>query len=112
VISASASDDRILSFDVGTSFAAPLVTRVAAAVKARFPEFSANLVRALLLCSADALEFGSELDTERHVDRIDAIHRLTGYGRPSIARATESTSHRVVLVAEDAIPIDAVHLYE
>lgn len=112
VISASASADRMLVFDIGTSFAAPLVTRVAAAVKARFPEFSSNLVRALVLSSATPLEFGSELLAERPADRIEAIHRLTGYGRPSIARATESSSHRVVLVAEDAIPIDGVHVYE
>jgi Subtilase family len=112
VVSASASADRVLAFDIGTSFAAPLVTRVAAAVKARFPEFSSNLVRALVLSSAAALHFGPELVADRPGDQQDAVRRLSGYGRPTISRATESTSHRVVLVAEDAIPIDGVHVYE
>jgi pimeloyl-ACP methyl ester carboxylesterase len=112
VISAGAKSERLLAFDIGTSFAAPLVTRIAAAVKARFPEFSANMVRALVLVSARPTDFGGELSVERESERADAIRRLLGYGRPSIARATESTSHRVVLVAEDAIPIDGVHIYE
>ena len=112
VISASASAERVLAFDIGTSFAAPLVTRVAAAVKAKFPDFSSNLVRALVLVSAAAPDFGRELDAARPADVADAVLRLAGYGRPSIARATESTSHRAVLVAEDKIPIDGVHVYE
>lgn len=88
------------------------MTRVAAAVKARFPEFSSNLVRALVLSSAAALDFERELEADRPADVTDAAFRLTGYGRPSIIRATESNSHRVVLVAEDRIPIDGVHVYE
>lgn len=112
IISAGAGVDRLLTFDIGTSFAAPLVTRIAAAVKARFPDFSANQVRALVLASAVAPTFGDELEAERPSDRADAAQRLLGYGRPSMARATESTSHRVVLVAEDRIPIDGVHVYE
>lgn len=112
VISAGAAADRLLAFDIGTSFAAPLVTRIAAAVKARFPDFSANQVRSLVLASAVTPTFGDELEAERPSDRSDAVHRLLGYGRPNMARATESTSHRVVLVAEDAIPIDGVHIYE
>lgn len=112
VISASASVDRLLAFDIGTSFAAPLVARVAAAVKARFPAFSSNLVRALVLSSAESLGFGSELTAFHPSDVADAVLKLSGYGRPSVARATESTSHRVVLVAEDSIAIDGVHIYE
>ncbi len=111
VISAGARVDRLLTFDIGTSFAAPLVTRIAAAVKARFPAFSANLVRALVLLSAEPPTFGPELTVARPADRETAVHRLLGYGRPSVARAIESTSHRVVLVAETAIAIDGIHIY-
>jgi hypothetical protein len=112
VISASAIFDRLLSFSIGSSFSAPLVTRIAAAVQARFPGFSSNMVRALVLCSAEFLDIGSEFDVAREIDRIDAVHRLSGFGRPNIARAIESTSHRVVLVGEDRIAIDGVHIYE
>ncbi len=112
VISAGARVDRLLTFDIGTSFAAPLVTRVAAAVKARFPTFSANLVRALVLLSAEPPTFGPELAVERPTDREHAVRRLLGYGQPSVARAIESTSHRVVLVADAVIPIDGIHIYQ
>lgn len=112
VISAGASVDRLLTFDIGTSFAAPLVTRIAAAVKARFPAFSANLVRALVLLSSEPPSFGPELIVERPADRENAVRRLLGYGRPSLSRAIESTSHRVVLVAEAAIPINGIHIYQ
>ena len=109
---AGARVDRLLTFSIGTSFAAPLVTRVAAAVKARFPTFSANLVRALVLLSAEPPTFGPELTVERPADREHAVRRLLGYGRPSVERAIESTSHRVVLVADAVIPIDGIHIYQ
>jgi hypothetical protein len=112
IISANGSSDRILGFDIGTSFAAPLVTRVAAAVKARFPQFSSNLVRSLVLLSARASEFGMELQVDRPSDRVDAVYRLVGFGRPSVERAIASTPHRVVLVTEDSIPVDGIHVYQ
>jgi subtilisin family serine protease len=112
VISAGIGGTRLLAHDIGTSFSAPLVTRVAAAVKARFPSFGANQIRSLVLISAEETGFGQDLVVARDSDRLDAVRRLTGFGSPSIPRATESTSHRVVLVAEDAIPINGVHIYE
>ncbi|MGI8807833.1 MAG: S8 family peptidase [Acidimicrobiales bacterium] len=112
VVSAGIGPDRLLASDLGTSFAAPLVARVAATVLARFPEFSSNLVRALVLLSTSPPTFGSDLHAERPSDRALAVRNLLGFGRPAIARAIESTSHRVVLVADTSIPIDGVHIYE
>jgi hypothetical protein len=112
VVSAGARADRPLIHAIGTSFAAPLVTRIAAGVKARFPNFSANQVRALVLASAAPLEFGEEIEASGPAAQQDAVRRLVGYGRPNMARAIESTSHRVVLVAEDEIAVDGVHIYE
>lgn len=112
VVSAGARADRPLIHACGTSFAAPLVTRIAAGVKARFPSFSANQVRALVLASAAPLEFGKEIEASGPAAQQDAVRRLVGYGRPNMAKAIESTSHRVVLVAEDEIAVDGVHIYE
>ena len=53
--------ERLLDIDIGTSFAVPLVARVAACVLARYPEFSANLVRALTLLAADEPSFAEAL---------------------------------------------------
>ena len=111
VVAASAQAGRLLSWGVGTSYAAPLVSRVAAAVAARFPTFTAELIRALVLVSAKRVPFADSLEGA-NASRLEAERALVGYGRPSIARAIESTSHRALLVAESAIPIDGVHIYE
>ena len=111
VVSSLLRPGQLLGTDVGTSFAAPLVSRVAAAVQSRYPAFSANLVRALVLLSAEPSNFEDELEGSP-ATRRDAARRLLGYGRPSILRASESTGHRVVLVAQAAIGINGVHIYE
>ncbi|MXZ51776.1 MAG: S8 family peptidase, partial [Acidimicrobiaceae bacterium] len=111
VVGASAEAGRLLSWDVGTSYAVPLVSRVAAAVASKFPTFSAELIRSLVLVSTDRLPFADDWEGSESV-RLEAERALVGYGRPSIARATESTSHRAILVAEDSIPVNGVHIYE
>lgn len=111
VIGARAEAGRLLAWDVGTSYAAPLVSRVAAAVKARYPDFSAELTRALVLLSANRVPIGDELDGPP-AQRRNGELALVGFGRPSMADAVESTPHRAVLVAEGSIPIDGVHVYE
>ena len=112
VVGASARAGGVLGWDVGTSYAAPLVTRVAAGVVGRFPGFSAELIRALVLLSAERVAFADSLDEGSDALRLKAERALVGYGRPSIGRATESTSHRALLVAEGSIPLDGVHIYE
>lgn len=111
VIGARAEAGRLLNWDIGTSYAVPLVSRVAAAIVARFPEFDADLVRALTLLSSDRIDFAGNFDGG-NADRLRAERALLGYGRPSIPRAIESTSHRAILVANDQMPIDGVHIYK
>ena len=111
VVGASAHAGRLLDWDVGTSYAAPRISRVAAAVAARFPDFTAELIRALVLASADRIPFADNLDGA-NAARLEAERALLGYGRPSIARATQATSHRVPLIAEGSIPINGVHIYQ
>jgi subtilisin family serine protease len=98
----------------GTSFAAPSVARVAAGVVGRHSGFGANLVRALILQSAESAGF-EYLPSEPGVGdgtRAQRARTLAGYGEPDVGRAIGSTSHRAVLVAEDNIEADGVHLYE
>ena len=111
VVGASAHAGRLLDWDVGTSYAAPLVSRVAAAVTARFPGFTAELIRALVLVSANRVPIADDLNGS-DAFRLEAERALVGYGRPSMARAIESSSHRALLVAEGSIPINGVHIYE
>lgn len=111
VIGARAAAGRLLSWDVGTSYSAPAVSRIAAAVLSRFPEFTSEMIRALVLISTVRLPFAEHLEGLPSA-RLEGERYLMGYGKPSIARAIESTSHRVILVATDTIPIDGVHIYE
>jgi hypothetical protein len=112
VISAQFGEGRLLGYITGTSAAAPLVTRIAAAVKARHPDFSASLTRALVLLSTQPSNFALHLKGGTTAIRAGATLRLVGFGQPAIARAIESTTHRAVLVAESSIPVNGVHIYE
>jgi Subtilase family len=99
---------RLLAADTGTSYAAPLVTHAALRILGHYPRLSANAVRALLLCSAQEVE--PVLDQEKAAQRQQQ-RRITGYGRVSARRAEVSEDHRAVLIAEDEIVVDDVHLY-
>ncbi|MDP9387123.1 MAG: S8 family peptidase [Actinomycetota bacterium] len=111
VVGARAAAGRLLSWDVGTSYSAPAVARVAAGVRSRFPDFSAEATRSLVLLSTQRLPLADELEGTASA-RLEGERLLVGYGKPSLARAIESTTHRAVLVAGTEIPIDGVHIYE
>jgi hypothetical protein len=107
---------RLLGSDLGTSYAAPLVSRVALGVLARYPTFSANLVRALVLLGAEPSWGGEELvargGANSEAKRKSAVRDLVGYGESTLGTTLEVTSHRAVLVAEESIVMDGVHIYE
>ena len=103
---------RLLAKDIGTSFAAPAVARVALAILARYPDFSANLVRALTLLGAERTWEGSELVVTGPAKRAAALRRMIGFGTTSIDGALTTHDHRAILVAESPIAMDALHIYE
>jgi hypothetical protein len=97
--------------DIGTSFAAPRVSRVAAMLEhdlktrmGRKP--SGNLVRALL--GAGAVRAN---DLDGHCG-AGATTAFTGYGRIDEDFALWSSDHRVVLFSEDEIPLDHFAMFE
>jgi hypothetical protein len=104
-----AGTSNLLATGSGTSYAAPLVSNAALRILGRYPQLSANAVRALLLCSADETEAVIEGLTESK--NHEQQRRLTGYGRVSAEHAQVSEDHRAVLVAEGEITIDDIHLY-
>lgn len=104
--------DQLFALDVGTSFATPLVTRVAAAIASRYPAFGPNLIRALVLQSAEEVDFDFRQEGVGEARRREAKRELVGLGQAQLPDAIESTGHRVVLVAESSIPVDGVHIYD
>ncbi|MER6020755.1 S8 family peptidase [Streptomyces anulatus] len=107
-----AGSSGVVSYDVGTSLAVPHVTRACAAVQAEYPNASANLIRALVLQSAEE-RVSPFLDANDLTDgaKQGKSLRLTGYGEVSGHRSALSRDRETVLFAQQEIPVDSVHLY-
>ncbi len=101
--------DRLFTAGSGTSYAAPLVANKAAQIFARFPEASANLVRALL---ANAARLPDETLLRLRTLGSEALRSVCGYGRIDAERAAYSDNHRVVFFTEDELPLDHFAVYQ
>jgi hypothetical protein len=88
--------DRLFTAGSGTSYAAPRVAFCAAHILSRLPDASANLIRALLVGSADIP------DATRERMRLlgdESSRAVCGHGRIDLERAAYSDDARVVLYA-------------
>ncbi|MEU5358209.1 S8 family peptidase [Streptomyces albidoflavus] len=102
----------VITRDLGTSLAAPLVARIGGALHGSFPNASANLLRALILQSTQ--EPPSFLDGHADLSkakREQMQRRATGYGLPLMLDSVTSDERNTVLYAEDEIAVDDVHLF-
>jgi hypothetical protein len=107
--------DRLFSFRVGTSQAAPRVARMAALVWDQLDgavdgELDPNLVRAALANSAAVPQAAASRIAAVSAD--DGVLRTCGYGVPDAEFALESGDRRVMLIAQGRIQIDSLLLYE
>jgi hypothetical protein len=104
---------EISRHDIGTSFAAPAVGRVATAVGSENPTIkSAALTRALVLQSAAPIIVDPKtLPAGKKAEVARNRRHLVGHGAPQLGSAIGSTSNRVVFVAEGTLPVDFVVLY-
>jgi len=110
--------NRLISYKCGTSVAAPYVAHIAARVEAELRQAfnrapRANLIRALVVHSANVTDQARNWIAEGRADPHAEVCtlRLVGYGKPDPARALYSSDNRAVLVAEDELEEDQVHLY-
>lgn len=96
--------------DVGTSFAAPKVTRIAARLQGVLPKESCLLYRALIVQSARWPNWAQDLTPEEQTALIARI----GYGVPDIERATTNNDYRTTLITEGEQEIKAggCHVYQ
>ena len=96
--------------DIGTSFAAPKVTHIAAMLQRILPHEPCLLYRALIVQSArwpDWTRTANDLDKTK-------VLRCLGYGVPSIDRATTNTDYRTTFISSGETDIKAreCHIYE
>lgn len=94
---------------IGTSFAAPKVAYIAAAIQKVLPDAPALLYRALIAQSARLPCDISRLTT----DEKQMLMRQMGYGLPDVDKATTNNDYRATLVTTDSIEIGAgeAHIY-
>lgn len=93
---------RLFRCASGTSFAAPRVAHIAAALWSRYENASANLIRALIGLAAGP--------SQAILDQFegDEALRVTGYGRPALELAVDSSANRVVMTFDGEINADGV----
>lgn len=95
----------VASDNVGTSFAAPKVSHIAACMAAELPDENCLLYRALIVQSARFPEWAEE--------KLDTI-RLMGYGIPNLERALNNSPNRITLITrgERFIRARQAHVYQ
>lgn len=100
--------DRLFTAGSGTSYAAPRVAFSAAQILTRFPQSSANLVRALIVGSAEIPQPAQE---RLQLLGVDATRAICGHGLVDLERAAFSDDARVTLYAEDELALDHFAVY-
>jgi hypothetical protein len=101
--------EHLFTADSGTSFSAPMVAYKAGHILRRFPNVSANLIRALLGSSAQIPE-NAAIRIQPYGEV--ALRNVCGYGRPDLARSLYSDDDRVVLYADEVLDIDHFAVFE
>ncbi|WP_164924704.1 S8 family peptidase [Sinorhizobium fredii] len=100
--------NRLFTAGSGTSYSAPRVGFSAGQILARFPGASANLVRALLINSAEVPQQASE---RLQILGSEAVRSVCGHGLIDLERAGFSDDARVTLYTEDELPLDHFAVY-
>ncbi len=106
---------NLFAFDVGTSYAAPLVARSASILLGSLrqhlgEEPDANMVRAVL---ASGAVLPQPADDRIEVHRgTDGLRQVYGYGQIDEDILYESADRRVTMVAQSTIPLDTFAIYE
>ncbi|HBE19715.1 MAG TPA: subtilase family protease [Cyanobacteria bacterium UBA11149] len=99
----------IASDAVGTSFAAPKVSHIAACLAAELPDESCLLYRALIVQSARWPEW----TIADNLDKLQVIRQI-GYGIPNLDRVLGNAPNRITLITrgEQSIKAKQAHIYQ
>ncbi len=101
----SGQQGGLVGFQSGTSMAAPKVANLAGRIHSQYPDASANLIRALIVNSAEWLEHAFLLNFSILGATPDEFKRnmlrLCGYGVPQPDKALSANTHYIVYTTED-----------
>jgi len=104
------SEGRLFTKDCGTSFSAPKIAHYIAKLMNKYTMYSPNLIKALLISSAEIPKEEERPEELKDADFRDIL-RIYGYGIPNLNRAMYSERSRVLLLRENKIKLNSVHLY-
>ena len=106
---------RLFTVGHGTSFSTPKVAHYIARLFNNFPDYSPNLIKALLLASAEIPSDRptplDEINYNNSDTKLIDLLKVYGYGKPDFDVASSSEINRVLLQKENRIRLNGVHLY-
>ena len=109
------SGGRLFTVAYGTSFSAPKVAHHLARLFNHFPDFSPNLIKALLIASAEIPSDRplplNEISLNDSETKLLDLLKIYGYGKPNFEVAISSESNRVLLISQNKIKPDSIQLY-
>ncbi len=109
-----AREGRLFTFDSGTSMSAPKVAHTLALMQAARPDASRNLLKALLVSSAEIPPLRPPpLDALSPRDGADQprLSHVYGHGKPDLDRATHSRQGRVAFVHDGSVRLNHAELF-
>ncbi|MDY6864457.1 MAG: S8 family peptidase [Halobacteriota archaeon] len=108
-------DGCLFTKDCGTSFSAPNVSNYIARLMNKFPDRSPNLIKALLIYSASIPEKRPAILSEIGINDSDKkamnLLKVYGFGKPNFDKCIFSEDNRVVLLRENTIKPNNIHVY-
>lgn len=108
-------ESSLLTTECGTSLSAPKVANYLARLCKRYPGYTSNTIKALLLASARIPDDRPKsLDINVHgasTKEAEPIYNVYGFGQPNLAYAGDSDFNNVLLFAENKIKVRGVHYY-
>ena len=108
-------EGRLFTLVKGTSFSAPKISNYIAKLINQYPDRSLNLIKALLLSSASIPSEKpfplSEMSISAGGNNAKNLLNIYGYGKPDLNNAFYSELNRVILLRENTIKLDKIHIY-
>jgi hypothetical protein len=102
-------DHRLFCLETGTSFSAPKIAYYLAKIVQKYPTYSNNLIKTLLLSSASIPE--ERPGILNNSDNQKKLLNVYGYGKPDLEKAFFSDKNRVLLIKDSTIKPNKIHIY-